>query len=173
MTTRAIDLSRDAAPPLLGWILLVVGLGAAMTGLLHRQQLTAARAEAERHVQARLESQRPKPGTAAVASPSPAAVRRLAAQVESRTPWLATLSAIESTTREPVYLRAVTIEPGSGDVKLEAEASSFAEALAYVQELDAAELLHPALLRSHEESVDPVRGTAVVRFSVVARWNRR
>lgn len=169
---HTIDLSREPPAPWLGWILLIVGVGAAVSSLAYRQHRIDVLAEADRLVQARVESQHLQAGPRAVA-PSPAETRRRAAGVEARAPWLATLRAIESTAREPVYLRAVTFEPGTGVVRLDAEASSFADALAYATSIDDSAWLHPAWLRSHEEAVDPALGRSVVRFSVVARWNSR
>ena len=171
--TRSIDLSREPAPPFLGWILLSVGLAAAFVAFAYRQHQAGALAEAERQTQARLDRQREHSKPVRAAAPSPAEIRLLAATAESRAPWLATLRTIEATARDPVYLRAVTFEPDSGLLRLEAEASSFADALAYAKELDESESLHPAWLRSHEEVVDPARARPAVRFAVVARWNRR
>jgi len=170
---HAVDLSRDRGPPMLGTILLTAGVLAAVSALAHRQHQLEALAEVDRRSQAQLELQRQQIRPVRAMTPSPAETRMLAAAVESRAPWLATLRTIESTAREPVFLRAASIEPGAGLVKLEAEASSFAEALAYAKELDESEILHPAWLRSHEQVAGPIAGKPVVRFVVIARWNRR
>lgn len=171
--TAAIDFLRPEAPPRLGWLLLLAGAGALVAALAFDRHYAAAQAEVERMAQARLEQDRQRLRPARLVAPTAAEVRLRQADADSRAPWLATLRAIESTTRDPVYLRSLVIEPASGAIKLDAEAPSFAEALSYAKALDDESSLRPAFLSSHEQVVDPATGKSVVRFNVSGRWNSR
>ena len=63
----------------------------------------------------------------------------------------------------------MNVDPATGMVKLDAEAPSFDHALAYVQVLDEVGSLQPAIIVSHEPSVDPT-GRSAVKFSATTRW---
>lgn len=170
--TAAVDFLRRPAPPRMGWVLLVLGAAALVAALAFSDHYASAQAEAERNAQAQLELDRQRVRPARPVAPSAAEVRLRQADAESRAPWLRTLRIVEATTRDPVYLRSLVIEPSTGVVKLEAEAPTFAEALAYAKALDEEGSLHPALLSSHEQVVDAT-GKGAVRFSVAGRWNSR
>ena len=173
MTTAAVDFLRPQASPRVGWVLLVAGAGALIAALAFDSHYATVQAEAERAAQARLDQDRQRLRPARLAVPSAGEVRLRQADLDSRAPWLPTLRVIEATTRDPVYLRSLVIEPAAGVVKLEAEAPSFAEALSYAKALDDESSLRPALLSAHEQVVDSATGKSAVRFSVVGRWNSR
>ena len=99
------------------------------------------------------------------------------AQPELRRPWLSTLQTIEAASQPPNYLLSLTLDAGNGEIKLEAESPSLADALAYVQMLDN-ETLGPALLSTHAPSTDaanplatgPGHNTPWVHFKVTTHW---
>jgi len=171
--TAAIDFLHPEVPPRLGWVLLGAGAVALVAALAVDRHYEAEQAEASRSAQALLEQERQRQQPIRVVAPTPAELRLRQAEADARSPWLATLRAVETLTGDPVYLRSLAIEPATGTVKLEAEAPSFAEALAYAKALDDDGALHPAFLSSHEQSVDPATGKSTVRFNVAGRWNRR
>ena len=168
-----VDFLREEAPPRRGWALLVLGAVAsvAMVSLDWRYQ--SAWTEFQRRAQARLEQERVRGLPAPARTPTVAEVRLRRAEADSQAPWLATLRAVEALTQEPVYLRSMTIEPAAGTIKLEAEAPSFAEALAYSEALAEVSILQPALLTSHEQVPDVASGKSSIRFHVVAKWQAR
>ncbi len=170
--TAAVDFLRPPAPPRLGWILLVLGAAALVAALAFGDHYASAQAEAERNAQAQVDLDRQRLRLVRPVAPTAAEVRLRQADAESHAPWLRTLRVVEATTRDPVFLRSLVIEPSTGVVKLEAEAPTFAEALSYVKALDDEGSLHPALLTSHEQVVDAT-GKSAIRFSVAARWNSR
>lgn len=172
MSTAAVDFLRAPAPPPLGWVLLVVGAAALVAAMAFDAHYAAVQAEAQRAAQAQLDLDRQRLQPVRPVVPSAAEVRLRQADADSRAPWLRTLRVVEATTRDPVYLRSLVIEPAAGVIKLEAEAPTFAEALSYAKALDEETSLHPALLSSHEQFVDAT-GKSAVRFSVAGRWNSR
>ena len=169
----AIDFLRPEAAPRLGWALLALGALALGTAMAFEDRMEAERVAAERQEQARAEHERDARRPVRVAAPTPAMIRLRHAEADARAPWLATLRVVEAVARDPVYLRSLVIEPATGSVKLEAEAPTFAEALAFAEALDDDGLLRPALVSSHEQIVDAQTGKSAVRFHVSARWNRR
>ena len=167
-----IDFLRPVSPPLAGWLLLAAGvLGLVVALTVDRRYVTAI--EQETATQARLDDAGRQARPTSAAAPSAGELRLRQADADAHRPWLATLRAIETTTQSPVYLRSLVVEPAARAVKLEAEAPSFADALAYAKALDEAELLKPAFLSSHEQTVDATTGKSVVRFQVATRWNAR
>lgn len=172
MTAR-VDFLRPEAPPRLGWLLLAVGVGALISAFAFDSAVEAAAVEARRSVQVRLDQEREALRPPRVLPPSPAQVRARQTALDSRAPWLATLRTIEAASQDPVYLRSLVIEPATGAVKLEAEATSFAEALAFAEVLDGEGALRPALISSHEQVVDPATSKEIIRFSLAGRWNSR
>src|SRR5262249_46166930 len=127
-----------------------------------REDVERARLEAVDR--ARREALRP-----VVLTPDQLRLQRIAPVL--RQPWLPTLRLIENAAEPPVYLLALSIDPASGVVQLEAGAPDFGSALAYVKSLDEDGLVGPAQLRSHEPGADPNRPT--VRFKVATRWSGR
>ena len=169
----AIDFLRPEAAPRLGWVLLALGALALGSAIVFQNRVQAERVAAERLAQGRAEQERDARRPAPVAATTPAMIRLRQAEADARAPWLATLRVVEAVARDPVYLRSLGIEPATGNVKLEAEAPTFAEALAFAKTLDDDGLLRPALMTSHEQIVDAQTGKSAVRFNVSARWNLR
>lgn len=172
MTTAAVDFLRSPAPPRLGWVLLMAGVATLVAAFAFDARYAAAQAGAERAAQAQLDLDRQRLRPARPVVPSAGEIHLRQAEAESHAPWLRTLRVVEATTRDPVYLRSLVIEPAAGVIKLEAEAPTFAEALSYAKALDDESSFRPALLSSHEQIVDAT-GKSAVRFSVVGRWNSR
>jgi len=111
------------------------------------------------------------------------------ARAELDTPWLPMLQAIESATHDPVYLVALDLDPSTGTLRLEGEASTFDAILAYLQALDAQPALTAVTLVSHAEiapggatptspaivslpRTGPAPQEALLRFSASAQWRR-
>lgn len=130
--------------------------------------MQSASALEEQHELARQRA-RPVP----VAAPTQTDIRTRSALAQSDAPLLGTLRAIERTSQDPVYLRSLNLDPAAHTVKLEAEAPTFADALAYVQTLDAEPLLHPAMLTSHNDVPEQISVKTHLTFTVMTRWNRR
>lgn len=170
--SASIDFLRPMAPPLAGWLLLAVGATALVAALTVDRHYIAAIAEHDVATRARLDEEGRRARPARAAAPTAVELRLRQANADAHQPWLATLRAIETTTQDPVYLRSIVVEPAARVVKLEAEAPSFADAVAYAKALDEVELLRPAFLSGHEQIVDP-SGKSVVRFQVATRWNAR
>jgi hypothetical protein len=168
-----VDFLHPRRTPRLGWVLLVAGGAALFAALWVDQRWSAERAtrEAAARVreqavwQQRAEALRPVP-------PSPDERRLQSITPVLRQPWLPVLRVIENATEPPVFLLGVSIDPGNGNVRLEAEGPDFDQALAYAQRLDEEGLIGRAQLRSHEQVVDST-GRATVRFAIVTRWSAR
>jgi len=169
----SVNSLRAPTPPKVGWFLLLLGgavlVAAVWTYRVLADRLVETEEVARREVHSALE--RANPATPAPPTGDDLRVRQ--AMVENRLPWMAALRTIESATRAPVYLRSLRFEPAQAEIRLEADAPSFAEALAYVEALDQERLIRPAFLTAHHEVADaPTPGT-LVRFSVTTRWNHQ
>jgi hypothetical protein len=170
MSEPTIDFLHPRRSAWLGWTLLAVGVVtlAISLGLQHRwtaQRAAQAAADAARREaaeRAQREASKPVPLTA-----DERRFQHIAPQL--RQPWLPTLRLIENVTEPPVYLLSLSVDPAAGSLRLEGEAPTFDQVLAYVQMLDAPGLLGPAELSSHELVTDPTGRTAV-RFSIATRW---
>jgi hypothetical protein len=170
MSAPTIDFLHPHRPAWLGWGLLAMGVAtlAASLGLQHRwadqradrEAAIAVRAEAAER--ARREALKP-------VAPSPDERRFQHITPQLRQPWLPTLRLIENATEPPVYLLALSIDPGAGSLHIEGEAPTFDQVLSYVQTLDEPGLLGPAELRSHELVTDAT-GRTTVHFNIVTRW---
>ena len=170
MNRHSMDFLRRPSPPLIGICLLAAGL-VALGGAGGLNQRWAAEVAATRRAEqlalATREASRPRPAPTTL---TPVQRRELQAQVELRRPWLAALRAIESATRDPVFLLALAIEPATGAIRVDAEASSFDQALAYVERISEAEVLTGTALIAHESVPAPAPGQGAIRFSVSTRW---
>ena len=168
-----IDFQRPPAQPRLGWLILLVGLMsvAAAFRLNNRYEAARARSASALEQEHELAWQRARP--VSIAAPTQVDIRTRSALAQSDVPLLGTLRAIERTAQDPVYLRSLNLDPAAHTVKLEAEAPTFADALAYVQTLDAEPLLHPAMLTAHNDVPEQVTGKTHLTFTVMTRWNRR
>ncbi|MEP7296801.1 MAG: hypothetical protein ABI702_11480 [Burkholderiales bacterium] len=166
-----MDFLRRPQPPRVGWVLLAIGALAMAFALWSDKRWaddhqTALQTEQDR-VAAQRAAQTPPPPK----EPTFAEQRWRQAQPELQRPWFAALRAVESATTNPVFLLAMSIEPASGLIKLDAEAPTFDHAMAYVQVLDEGNTLQPAMIVSHEQAMDPSGGRGAVKFSVVTHWN--
>lgn len=173
MSTSAIDFLAPRATHWLGGCLLVLGAVAVGTALHFDRQWARERAQHEAAAGARAgEVEQRRRDAARPIPPSPEQRRLQHIAPQLRQPWLPVLRAIEGTTRPPVHLLALAIDPVSGAVRMDGEAPSFEKALEYAKTLDQEGLLGPADLRSHEQVTD-ANGHAAVRFMVVTRWSAR
>jgi hypothetical protein len=173
MSAPMIDFAHAKRTAWLGWIVLALGVAALGTALRLDQRWTTQRADQQASLQARLdaaEQQRRDALRPVPPSPDRRRLQRIAPQL--RQPWLTTLRVIEGVTQPPVFLLGLSIDPASGGLRLEGEAPSFEEALAYAKSLGEGDALGRAELRSHELMNDP-SGRASVRFTVVTQWSAR
>ncbi len=179
---------RRPAQPVAAWWLLAAGAVLLAGSLTLARHWRAERQEASLQEQALLEARQAlmKPVTAS--SPTATQRRWIQARPELNKPWKAALGAIESATREPIYLLSMSIDPTTGIIRLEGEAPGFDEALAYVQALGAESALSSATLESHTEisgaagsgpaaalptqfpAAAPPASRPPVRFSALAHW---
>ena len=174
MSAARLDFLTPRRTPRAGIVLLVLGVFALGASLWLDQRWSAERAasdEARRAQeesvrQAREQASRPVP-------PTPDELRRRAAQPLLRQPWLQVLRVLESATEPPVYLLGLSVDPATGNIRVEGEAPSFAEALDYAQTLRNDDVIRPAQLRSHEIVTDPNTGRQAVRFMVTSQWISR
>lgn len=170
MNRSSMDFLRRPSPPMLGICLLAAGLVALGSAWWLNQRWAAEAAatqRAEQLVLATREASRPRPAPTTL---TPAQRRELQAHAELRRPWLAALRAIESATRDPVFLLALAIEPATGAIRVDAEASNFDQALAYVERISEADVLTGTALIAHESVPAPAPGQGSIRFSVSTRW---
>lgn len=172
MSLRAVDFVRPASPPICGWLLLAVGAAAFLAATIFQQRWASEVEAQRREAEARMEFSRASLRPSVAAPPTPAQRRLQKAQEELNRPWISAFEAVESVTADPVYLLSMNFERGSDVLRLEAEATSFEDALAYVQRLAQTDPLRDATLVSHEQANNP-GGLNVVRFSVVTRWTSK
>lgn len=172
MSLQPVDFLQSARPvPQLGRVLLAIGVLALMGAAICHQRWAAERAAAEQQAQQELEAARAvRLAVPVSAAPLPDERRWAQANRERARPWMPALRAIESATRDPVYLLGLSVDASSGNLRLEGEAPSFEHALSYVQVLPDGTGLSAAHLLSHELVTDPASGRQVVRFAVVAQW---
>ena len=104
-------------------------------------------------------------------APAAATLRHRHVEEQTGVPWLATLRIVEALAADPVYLRSLSLDPKERVIRLEGEAGSYGDVLAFVRALDAEPMLRPALLSSHDTAGDGVPGPVSVRFQAVAKWN--
>ena len=168
-----VDFLHPPRPPMIGAVLVLVGTISLIGAGLLNERYGAALIHRAAQVQVRLEQEQERERPLPVQRPGPAELRLRRAATESRAPWLATLRSVENLTKDPLYLRSLAIELAAGTVKLEAEAPTFAEALAYSEALGAEPILRPVLLTAHEQVADTTPGKSLVRFHLVAGWNTR
>jgi hypothetical protein len=172
MSVKAINFLRPTGAPRIGWWLLAAGVLSLGAAKWCDQRWTAGRQSAEQAQQQRADALRAAQRPVAPPPPSTSDRRLQQARTELQRPWMAALRAIESAAVDPVYLLALSFEPSTGVIKLEAEAPSFEHALAFTQVLADGNTLGTAALASHEQVADPSTGRPAVRFTVLARWNR-
>lgn len=171
MTSRAVDfLSVEPRQSLAGWGLMAVGAASLVMALWTDERWATEQRAVERSELQASAIRRALQTKPPAAPPTLAERRWQQAQDEISHPWLAVLRAIESATADPVFLLSLVIDAGSGSIRLEGEAQTFDQVLAYVSSLEESGALERAVLVSHEQVGDPVTGHATVRFSATARW---
>jgi hypothetical protein len=174
MKPALIDFRSAGRAPAIGWVMLALGVTVLSTALWFDRTWTVQRAEAEQARRATEDAARQARELASRPVQLTAEELRLrATEPLLRQPWLPVLRVIESVTEPPVYLLGLTIEPSSGQIRIEAEAPSFADALEYAKTLRNEEVLAPAQLRSHEGFTDPNTGRQATRFTVTSQWISR
>jgi hypothetical protein len=167
---KAMDFRRAGGVPESGWVLLAAGVIAMGVAAWFNARWTSEKSEIDRLEQlAAVEGAAQTPAPEPVRA-SPAQVRIDQALVELRRPWLASLRAVESATRDPVYVLSMAVDPGTGAIRLDAEADDFSQAVGYVEKLGASPLLASASLMSHETGTNPATARPVLRFTVGTRW---
>lgn len=169
--SAAIDFLRPRRVPWIGLGLLVLGVAALAISLGLSQRWAAQRADHE--AAARLREEAALQALRAASKPPELSadqrrVQRVAPQL--RQPWLPALRLIENATQAPVFLLGLAIDPASGVIRLDGEAPTFEQVVAYMSQLDEPGLMGPAELRSHEQALDPT-GRSAVRFTIVTRWS--
>lgn len=173
MSAAFIDFHRPRRVPVLGWVLFALGSAVLAGGLWLDRAWTNERAAVEAARRARDDAARQARELASRPVPLTAdELRQRAAAPLLRQPWLPVLRVVEAATEPPVFLLGLAIDPASGQIRIEGEAPSFAEVLAYAQSLRD-DVLVPAQLRSHEAFTDPNNGRQATRFSVTSQWISR
>jgi hypothetical protein len=171
MSLAAIDFLHPRRASWFGWCLLALGAAALGAALWLDGRWISQRAERDAVIRMREEAtQRDRLAAAKPVIPTPnqRRLQRIAPQL--RQPWLPVLRLVENMTEAPVFLLGLTIDPATGLVRLDGEAGSFEEAVAYTQVLDDGQVTGPAQLRTHETVNEPGTGRASIRFSIETRW---
>ena len=169
MTSSPVNFLRGYSQPGLGWIAMALGVSllAAAVSLALRwsnegsDYRTAYQASIAKQDRLRV----PPPRL----QPTMAELRWRQSIAETGRPWLSVLRAIESATKEPIYLLSLSVDPTSGGVLLSGEAPDFDRALDYVKSLEADPAMRSAMLVSHEQ-ISGVDGQSVVRFTSIGKW---
>lgn len=173
MTIRDVDFLRQPAAPRLGWVILAAGTVALVAATAVDQRGQAQREAVKQVLAQRAEAERVRQRPVPVKQPTAADRRAALAEHELRRPWIAAMRGVETATVAPVFLVAMNIERGTGLVKLEAEAPTFNDALAYVEHLGRGGSLGGVALVSHQQGLDPGSGAPLIRFAVSAEWGAR
>jgi hypothetical protein len=166
-----VDFLQSPGQPVLGWLLLLVGVAMLVCTFALHQHREGARAREAMKAEARADALRREREAALrphVMSPEERRLRHV--QPELDRPWLPLMRAIESSTESPVFLLALSMDPSSGRLQIDAEAPSFDEAMGYVQRLADVDLLKSVQIVSHDNVQDPW-GRSSVKFTVAARWS--
>lgn len=174
MSAATIDFLRPRRTPLLGWCILALGASALVAAMWTDRHWASGRAEHDAALRLRDEVQQRAQRAAlqpVSLTPDQRRLQRIAPLL--RQPWLPALRLVENVTDAPLFLLTLAIDPATGAVRLDGEAPSFDQALAYAQALDDEGLMGPAQLRSHEFVNEPAMGRSSVRFSIVTRWRAR
>ncbi len=174
MSAARLDFLSPRRMPRAGIVLLVLAALALGASFWLDQRWSAERVAADEARRAQEESARQALEQASrPVPPTPDELRRRTAQPLLRQPWLQVLRVLESATEPPVYLLGLNVDPATGNIRIEGESPSFAEALAYAQTLRNDDVITTAQLRSHELATDPNTGRQAVRFMVTSQWISR
>ncbi len=178
MTARRIDFSKQPGPPRLGWCCLLLGAALLVGAWALKQHWSGQAAALQRQLtQTERDTQRQQAAERARAALPPAEARRWAQwQTQRALPWQEALQAVDAATAGPVYLLGLTWQGGSdgnpGQLKLEAQAPGWSEALVFVDKLQrsldltATPLFGAAQLSSQQQAQDASTNEAVQRFVV-------
>ncbi len=169
MSLKAIDFAKPAPRSArLGLPLLVAGSLAFSGAVICHQRFVSERSEeVQRQAEALHVSRLNQP---IAENPLSNEKNFWRATRERGRPWMQALRAVEAATASPVYLLSMSINAGSGAVRLEGEAPSFEHALAYVQILPDGMGISSASLLTHEQINEPITGRSKVLFAVSAQW---
>jgi hypothetical protein len=178
MTARRIDFSKQPGPPLLGWCCLLLGAALLASAWGLKQHWSDQAAALQRQLtQTERDTQRRQAAARARAALPPAEARRWAQwQTQRALPWQEALQAVDAAAAHPVYLLGLTWQGGSdgnpGQLKLEAQAPGWNEALVFVDKLQrsldlaASPLFGAAQLSSQQQAQDASTSETVQRFVV-------
>lgn len=176
MTARRIDFSKQPGPPLLGWCCLLLGAALLASAWGLKQHWSEQAAALQRQLtQTERDTQRQQ--VAARAALPPAEARRWAQwQTQRALPWQEALQAVDAAAADPVYVLGLTWQGGSdgnpGQLKLEAQAPGWNEALVFVDKLQrrldlaATPQFGAAQLSSQQQAQDASTNETVQRFVV-------
>ncbi|MDO9236956.1 MAG: hypothetical protein Q7U28_13115 [Aquabacterium sp.] len=169
-----VDFVKRPGPPMLGWLVLLIGvalLGALAQQYVRFSQVRASALQASQQ-QAQTVAEQERQRVADLPSPPPPYLddrRWRRAATELALPWINTLRAVEQATKPPVFLVGFKSDPATGRLQLDAEAPSFDAALGYVSVLQAAPALSQTQILSHDDTPDP-QGRPLTRISLQTQW---
>lgn len=167
---RRVDFLRPRRKAPAGWVVLVLGVASLLFVFqLDRRWAAESTSRADAAAAALADVRKREELARRPVTPTPDQRRMAQIAPQLRQPWLPVLRTIETVTRAPVYLLALSIDPSAGAIRLDAEADTFTDVLDYTRALDVEGVLALPELRSHEQVVDPA-GRSVVRFTVTASW---
>lgn len=174
MKAWQIEFGRSARPSIISWLLLV--LGASCMAYSAHAYIEAQ--DAKDHI-AQLRSERLREIDAAAekaalskdfATPAFTQDKRwLHASAELKAPWMRTLTALEQTTKQPIFLMGIKVDHRDGRIQLDAEADSFEAMLAYIKVLQEDPSFYGVRLLRHEQGPDAV-GRPSTHFSIESHW---
>lgn len=178
MTRQRIDFARKPGPPRKGWVSLVLGTVALASTLALAQHWTEeARSVQQALDQTERDAQNQLAAARAATKLTPAETRRWAQwRMQQVWPWQEALLAVDAASSAPVYILGLTWQAGSdghpGQIKMEAEAPNWHEALAFIDRLRHTlaqpdpPLFGQAQLTSQQQAVDAGTNASVQRFVV-------
>lgn len=94
----------------------------------------------------------------------------VSAERELALPWVATLTALERTTRPPVYVLAFKPDMNNGLFTIEGESDDLTDVLRYVSELEKNDDLEGVKLLNHQTSRHPESGRSRVVFTLLGKY---
>lgn len=94
----------------------------------------------------------------------------VSAERELALPWVATLSALERTTRPPVYVLAFKPDMNDGLLTIEGESDDLTDVLRYVSELEKDDDLEGVRLLNHQTSRHSESGRSRVVFTLRGKY---
>jgi hypothetical protein len=187
MKPSDVDFSKKPGPPLLGWCILLLGVLLLLSAWALKQHWSKQAITLQRQLsETERETARQQAASSARATQLPAEARRWAHwKTQQSLPWQEALQAVDAASSDPVYLLGLTWQGGPdgspGQLKLEAQAPGWNEALVFVDKLQrsldvaASTLFGGAQLSSQQQSQDASTSEPVQRFVVTVplRWTAR